>query len=438
MIIGKMIKSAVMLAALSSAVACGQQNSDGGTAAQPVAKPSEKKEPVTLAFYWPFGVEETFMKDYGEQIQKKFPNVTVKFIPYKDAKQIDDLVATGEQLDIMGISIGSMDAYMLRLGLQSDITPYITKYKTDLNKYEPTSIEMLKQIGNGQIYGLPIFDSPSAVYYNKDIFDKFGVAYPKDGMTWDTMYELARKLTVKDGGTQYYGAFISASHLALRNPQSLTMIDPVKNKAVLATDGWKSFLDNLTRFYQLPGMDWDKAKLQIANQGNMFLKDRTVAMWLPVSATYTEKELAGMNWDLATFPTDAKTPGVSPQAYPFYMFVSQTSKNKEPAYEVISYLASEEFQLEKSKKGQFVSLLKSKEIRQVFAQDSALYRGKNAKALLAEKNAPPMQVSKYNASAGGQLFNAFISVVTGVQDANTALRTAEETVNKTIEADSKK
>jgi multiple sugar transport system substrate-binding protein len=206
----------------------------------------------------------------------------------------------------------------------------------------------------------------------------------------------------------------------------------------LTTDGWKSFLDNLTRFYQLPGMEWDKAKLQIANQGNMFLKDRTVAMWLPVSATYTEKELAGMNWDLTTFPTDAKNPGVNPQVYPLYMFVSQTSKFKEPAYEVIAYLASEEFQLEKSKNGQFVSLLKSKDIRQIYGQDSTLYKGKNAKALLAEKNAPPMQVSKYNASAGGQLFNAFISVVTGVQDTNTALRTAEETVNKTIEADSKK
>jgi len=435
--IRKRIRSVVLLAALSTAAACGNPD-EGGKAPGAGTKTPDQKEPVTLAFYWPYGNEETFMKDYGDQIRKKFPHVTAKLIPYKDTKQIDELVMTGEQLDVMAISIGSVDAFLLRLGLQSDITPYITKYKTDLNQYEPASIEILKQIGNGQIYGLPIFDVPSGVYYNKDIFDKFGVPYPKDGMTWDTMYETAKRLTVKDGGTQYYGALISASHLALRNPQSMNMIEPVTNKAALATDGWKGFLDNVTRFYQLPGMEWDKTKLQVANQGNMFMKDRTVAMWLPVSALYTEKELEGMNWDLAAFPTDVKNPGVGPQAYPFYMFVSQTSKHKEPAYEVISYLASPEFQLELSKKGQYVSMLKNKEVRSAFGQNSALYKGKNAKAFLAEKNAPPMQISKYNASAGGQLFNAFISVVTGVQDANTALRIAEETVNKTIEADSKK
>ena len=29
--------------------------------------------------------------------------------------------------------------------------------------------------------------SPLAIYYNKDLFDKAGVPYPKDGWTWDRL-----------------------------------------------------------------------------------------------------------------------------------------------------------------------------------------------------------------------------------------------------------
>lgn len=44
-----------------------------------------------------------------------------------------------------------------------------------------------------------------AVFYNKDLFDKFGIDYPTDNMTWDEMYELSKNMTRSDGDIQYYG-----------------------------------------------------------------------------------------------------------------------------------------------------------------------------------------------------------------------------------------
>ena len=37
------------------------------------------------------------------------------------------------------------------------------------------------------------------INYNRDLFDKAGVDYPKEGWTWDDFREVAKKLTVKDG-----------------------------------------------------------------------------------------------------------------------------------------------------------------------------------------------------------------------------------------------
>lgn len=45
----------------------------------------------------------------------------------------------------------------------------------------------------------PVVNNTMSLYYNKDLFDKFGVSYPKDGMTWDEVLELNRQLD-KNGG----------------------------------------------------------------------------------------------------------------------------------------------------------------------------------------------------------------------------------------------
>ena len=47
-----------------------------------------------------------------------------------------------------------------------------------------------------------------AVYYNKAIFDEYGVDYPEAGWTWDDLLAIAQELTVDtdgDGKTDIWG-----------------------------------------------------------------------------------------------------------------------------------------------------------------------------------------------------------------------------------------
>ncbi len=55
-----------------------------------------------------------------------------------------------------------------------------------------------------KIYMSPADAGSIALYYNKDMFDRQGVPYPKDDWTWDDFKALYPKLTYEDQGVQYY------------------------------------------------------------------------------------------------------------------------------------------------------------------------------------------------------------------------------------------
>lgn len=57
----------------------------------------------------------------------------------------------------------------------------------------------------GKLYGLPAGFSSFALYYNKAMFDKAGIAYPTDKWTWDDVRAAARKLRNKESKQYGYG-----------------------------------------------------------------------------------------------------------------------------------------------------------------------------------------------------------------------------------------
>jgi multiple sugar transport system substrate-binding protein len=73
------------------------------------------------------------------------------------------------------------------------LEPYIKKYKYSLKEDFPCTVDAMTF--DGKVYGLPLNLSTQCVVYNKDIFDKSGVPYPKAGWTWDDYLSAAKALT---------------------------------------------------------------------------------------------------------------------------------------------------------------------------------------------------------------------------------------------------
>lgn len=400
-----------------------------GKSGQPEASTAEKGPVDLTVFSASGGTVDLMNKLYGDAIRKKFPNVNLNIMVNAKGTTIADVVGSNTPIDLVFGSIGVFHSSILNYNLQMDMSDLIKKHNYDLSKLEPTLIEMQRKLANGGIYGLPVYVGVSGLYYNKDLFDKFAVPYPKDDMTWTQVYELARKLTRMDGGVQYYGYTTAPATQMTTNQLSLDPIDPKTLKSNFNTDPWKKFMQSIVQFYKIPGYAFDSKGLGTAAQRALFEKDRTMAMYTNYSGG-TPPET--MNWDVVTVPAYEEAPGIGPQVYPSYWYVTSTSKHKDAAFDIIAYLSSKEFQVPFNRQG-YATVLTDPGVRKQFGQDLPKFKGKHVESMFPKKQAKPLTYTEYHNIAQSQFQSAFVNIVTGAKDINTALREAAEEVDKQIE-----
>ncbi|GAA3411336.1 ABC transporter substrate-binding protein [Paenibacillus hodogayensis] len=330
----------------------GQQAERGQT-----VKPQAPKEPVELVFYAINGdPEDSFNYRFGDAIRKKFPDYKISYIFSQKGTTLPEMITSGTRFDITYHSIGFYENFLVPNGLQYDMTDLIQSRKIDLNRFEPTSIEAIRQLSGGKMYSLPVYGNNLILYYNKSIFDKFGVPYPTGTMTWKQTADLAKRLTRQDGGVQYAGFGTNAGLLTRMNPLSIPNADvKVHTPTINTNDLWK-------RFYQtfFVDMQLSPGSLQTIPDNSGFVKDKNVAMMAYLSSLITiwTDQLKEVDWDIAPLPSFEDLPGSGSQINSINFGITSIAKNKEAAMEVLDYMTSDEFQTSLSKKG-IMPVLKS-------------------------------------------------------------------------------
>jgi multiple sugar transport system substrate-binding protein len=394
-------------------------------------------EPVELVIHTNNGgTVESFDANYGDRIRKKFPDYKINYIQSKAGSTLQDLLATGQRVDILF----QTDSYYFELAesgkLQFDMTDLAKKYGVNLGAFEPQLIEGLKTSGGGKLYALPVSNMIQVMYYNKGLFDKFGVPYPKDGMSWDETMELAKKLDREDGGTSYIGFTASPAHILGNNQYSVPYVDAKTEKPTFLDDAWKKLID--TYFLQ-PGKNpsyqnfvTSKKKLPYRLE---FTDTPILGMFVFNSSfPFSIPNMNAINWDLVALPTFKEKPKIGSQSMPVVFGITSMAKNKDAAMEVIKYLASDDAQIAEAKKGN-MPVLTSDAVKKSFAQETP-FKDKNWGALYYNQIAPAVTKNSYLLSVE-KMFTPYVQqVMEGKKDLNTALREAQEQAEKTI-ADAK-
>jgi len=435
----RLMLALAMMAAVFTACGGKDEQKGAGSADPPKHEAPEQKAPekkpdntgpreITMYSAGASIDEKTFDEMYGNAIRKKFPDVKLSYIPNTTGTKINDLIAGNTTIDILFDSIGFQNT-LKDLKIQTDLTPYIKSGNLDLNKFEQTPIEFQRKLGNGALYALPVWTASAGLFYNKDLFDKFGVPYPKDNMTWDEVYELAKRMTRNEGGVQYIGYLTSPTHQANTNQLGLKFIDPKTGKARIDNDAWAQFMKSIVQFYRIPGLEWNAKNSTVAAQRAMFEKDRTVAMYTNYSGGTPPED---MNWDVVTVPGYPQAPGIGPQAYPAFLSICSLSKNKELAFEVIKFLVSEEYQTENTRAGR-ATVLNNPAIIKQYGQGLSKFKGKNVAAMFPAKRAPIGDYTPEDSAAVSTFGAAFTDIIVNKTDINTALRKANEEANQKIE-----
>jgi multiple sugar transport system substrate-binding protein len=138
------------------------------------------------------------------------PDIQVQLEPVGSGdyyQLIRDQISSGSPPDILQIGDDAVPSFVER-GAFVPLDTFIGSkdYPLDTRIYLPGVLDPGKWAGKQ--YLLPKDFSPLAVYYNKKIFDRFSVPYPKEGWTWDDFLRTAKALTKDtngDGKTEIWG-----------------------------------------------------------------------------------------------------------------------------------------------------------------------------------------------------------------------------------------
>lgn len=412
---------------------CGSDRNDGSqTDAQP--KPA-KADPVELVFYAlsPLsGTEEEKAAQWTSYVQKKHPHISFKFINATDDNTVDKVILSKQPIDIVFGSFAGFVLYKDR-DLVGDMSDLVKQHKLDLATIEKPYIDLVHSYYDSKLPLLPVYDLRLGLYYNKDLFDKFGIPYPKDGSTWEELLGTARQLTRVDSGITYRGLVTAAAGGGLAiNQYSLGYVNPkATDKAALFTDQWKRYFESIVPLFTVPGYNPTLETMAGGAQLKSF-EQGTAAMLLAFNSygTFNLPSLK-LNWDVVSLPEMSSLRGIGAQPYPVYLGLSSTSKHRDAAVLAISELLSSEVQIDRSSKYGVFSPLKDPKAKAAFG-DAAMWKGKNVRAFTAQTPAAPAPAARaeFKNIAEGELNKAFLSVVTGEKDMNTALREAEEAANK--------
>jgi multiple sugar transport system substrate-binding protein len=134
-----------------------------------------------------------------EEFHATHPNIHVFFTPDPvdlNEKMMADFQA-GTAPDVFAGCCEFFPVWAQR-GKLLDLTPYVQADvdSSTINDWDPAQLKAL-QLPNGKQFALPKYHGALALYYNRDLFDRYGAPYPENSWTHDD-YADALKLFVRD------------------------------------------------------------------------------------------------------------------------------------------------------------------------------------------------------------------------------------------------
>ncbi|WP_409345707.1 ABC transporter substrate-binding protein [Paenibacillus sp. MBLB4367] len=332
-----------------------------------LVKPLEADEKASLKMYG-WADERNFIYNYGSSYLVEYPNIELSFTikpngqvepgtdPYE--RQFKDIEE--QKPDIFVLAQSELPRYAEK-GLLYDLDPLIKQDKFDIENIHAGAVEAIREKSGGKLYGLsPTFYS-SALFYNKELFDKFKVPYPKDQMTWDELFQLAKKFPTTGGKDERVYGFSAGNTFSfvqqLANIHGVSMIDPDGKKLTANSDAYKR-LWNMT-------IDASKAGYVFTST----TQERMVELSTPTYRSYvgpfasgqaamsiegnatirTMDMLKGSNlkpfeWGMTTVPVDPQTPNESPYYGVGSIFaINAKSPNARAAWQLLKYWNSEQY-----------------------------------------------------------------------------------------------
>ena len=136
--------------------------------------------------------------------EQAFPDVTLDVQENPcgaDYAACKTVIAGGSMFDVVIPGSWTIQA-MIADGVLAELDPYVAEAELNLDDFNAAALGAVKGFVDGKVYALPMGYHVEVLYYNKDMFDAAGLAYPPaDGnYTYQDLREWAKQLTLDGDG----------------------------------------------------------------------------------------------------------------------------------------------------------------------------------------------------------------------------------------------
>jgi len=172
------------------------------------------REPVTVRFAY-FG-EEDFYAPMIEAFQEDNKHITIELVDWMLYRREPEML---EAFDV-AVAPGNMLPGLIESEGVLVLDPLTSDDRDfSLDDYYPSAVSALSL--QGQSYALPYAATTAVMFYNRDLFDKRGLAYPAHDWTWNEFLETAKQLTDEDAGEYGYAYQTPNSSNGIAEPMLL-------------------------------------------------------------------------------------------------------------------------------------------------------------------------------------------------------------------------
>ncbi len=319
------LRSVAIGTATLALAACGGQASTpaaqptSAPAAQPTSAPAvvqptgEVKKIRAMMWQNSPVLDENFKvraKLFNEANQGKY-EVDIQLFPYDQYwSKLDLAYAAKDPVDVYMWDVQAYTHYKngLLRNLQEDINlvpDFANKDQYPLDLYE------FWRFDGKNLYGVPENIQMMALYYNKDIFDKAGIAYPDATWSYDKLLEVAKQLTITEGdktvqwgfdkgalgawwGAQTFGWASGASFFdKIIEPTKFTVSDPRNVEGI-------QWLHELVYTHKVAP---DQTQAEAIAQDVSLFQTGKLAMVADGTWYMSSNANSSFKWDMAPLPT---------------------------------------------------------------------------------------------------------------------------------------
>ncbi|GIP25835.1 hypothetical protein J23TS9_09650 [Paenibacillus sp. J23TS9] len=301
--------------------------------------------PVTITVAFPWG-EEIFNNRFQE-IDEKLPNINIEMVACEcKSASLQELFASGVNPDIIFPNYGVHE--IENLGVIYPLDELAKNHNFDINSLNPGLVSSIRSLDiEGRLIGIPDGTGYLSLFYNKEIFDLFGIPYPTETMTWDQAFDLAKKMTGQRNGISYLGlelggygntgdgAAVPIKELAVNKT------DPDTGEVLITKDpAFTKYLELMKKYYSIPGVRSEEAK-----NGELF-GQKQAAMTVTWTAYFVHgnpfEDVEYLKNKVAMLPVPvwADQPTTGPVLGTTPMVISSSSEHKDAAFSVLKEYVS--------------------------------------------------------------------------------------------------